>query len=220
MNALGRRLADCPLVILIVYTVPDDAEARGYAAWLERVDNPFFNARPGVAHYANWRLGAVVRGEAPGWDWFDFQGLAREEDLERVWFDRELDAFRAEWIRTWGYGRREPRLAEVLAHAYVMRPVGRPGSTAAAERASFVAGRGTPPVADTMFRVEAVLAKHFAAAPGATRPDGWCRPAVDAAPLGFDWVGLVADAAAAPAAANLVAAAERVAAPDRPTTRG
>jgi hypothetical protein len=100
----ARRLDGCPLVIFIAYTIPDDAEARGYADWLRRVDMPFFNGIPGVHHYANWRLTEILAGAPPVWDWFDFQGLAAEDDLERVWFDPGLDDFRANWLKLWGYG--------------------------------------------------------------------------------------------------------------------
>ena len=68
-----------PAVIFIAYTIPPDAEARGYAPWLREVDMPFFNAIPGTRHYANWRLTEVQTAPAPVWDWFDFQGLAAEE---------------------------------------------------------------------------------------------------------------------------------------------
>jgi hypothetical protein len=99
MPAPARLLADCPAVIFIAYTVPAEAVARGYADWLVRVDNPFFNAVPGTHHYANWRVERALGGTAPVWDWFDFQGLAAEADLERVWFDPGLDGFRREWLR-------------------------------------------------------------------------------------------------------------------------
>lgn len=224
MSEPSRRLADCPLVIFIAYTVPDDAVERGYCDWLERVDNPFFNGRPGVRHYANWRLDRILRGDAPGWDWFDFQGLAEEADLEDVWFDPGLDAFRAEWIRLWGYGPRDGRLAEVLAHSYLTRPVRRPGPIAAAERALFVAGDGEAPVGSATFRVDDVLAKHFAAgaraATGTTRPAGWRRPVSTGNPLGYDWVGLVGSDEEIPAGATLVAEAIRIAAPDRSGAQG
>ena len=220
MTEPSRRLADCPTVIFIAYTVPADAVERGYAEWLERVDNPFFNARPGVAHYANWRFGRILAGEAPGWDWFDFQGLAPDADLEHVWFDPGLDAFRSEWIRLWGYGPRDAALAEILAHSYVMRPAAPLGPIAAAERALFVAGRGAAPAGAAVFGVEAVLAKHFAAAPGTPRSADWCRPAATGNPLGWDWVGLVADESEVPADALFVAEAIRIAAPDRAAARG
>ncbi len=220
MTDPSRRLADCPLVIFIAYTLPADAGERGYAPWLERVDNPFFNSRPGVRHYANWRLGRVLSGTAPGWDWFDFEGLASAEDLESVWFDPALDDFRAEWIRLWGYGPRDARTASVLANSYVLRPAAPAGQVAAAERAVFVAGCGEAPAGGAIFQVTGVLPKHFAAPAGTPRPDDWCRPVADGNPLGFDWLGLVADIDAVPAAATVVAEAVRVAAPDRAVQKG
>jgi hypothetical protein len=129
----ARSLAGCPEVIFIVYCLPADAEGRGYADWLYRVDMPFFNAIPGVHHYANWRIADVLRGERPLWDWFDFQGLVSGTALESVWFNPDLDEFRANWVKLWGYGHADP--PPVLRHAYLMRsmtarPPDRPWSEA------------------------------------------------------------------------------------------
>lgn len=93
---MQRLLENCPAVIFIAYTVPQTAIAGGYADWLVTVDNPFFNAIPGTLHYANWRVEQARAGGPLAWDWFDFQGLAAEDDLEKVWFNPDLDAFRAE----------------------------------------------------------------------------------------------------------------------------
>ena len=57
----ARSLTGCQEVIFIAYCLPGDAEGRGYADWLRRVDMPFFNAIPGVHHYANWRVSEVLR---------------------------------------------------------------------------------------------------------------------------------------------------------------
>ena len=118
-----RTLASCPQVIFIVYCLGADAEGRGYAPWLREVDMPFFNAIPGVRHYANWRLSGMLEGAPPVWDWFDFQGLSSEDVLEGVWFHPDLDEFRTNWVKLWGYGMTDP--PPVLRHAYLMRQVGR-----------------------------------------------------------------------------------------------
>ena len=33
----------------------EDSNARGYEAWLQEIDNPFFNDIPGIRHYTNWK---------------------------------------------------------------------------------------------------------------------------------------------------------------------
>jgi hypothetical protein len=180
----SRMLADSPAVLLIVYSPGPGAEAGGYHPWLQAVDNPFFNAIPGVHHYANWKLEQLLHGEAPGYDYFDFQGLANASDLERVWFNPDLDHFRTEWIRKWGYAA-SPHPAQ--AYAFLMEPVG--AAIGAAEQfARITAGTGTPPSgADRCWRITETIRKHYAA--GATSPD-WRAPIAGHNPLGFDWVAI------------------------------
>ena len=75
---MDRRLSSCQQMVFIAYSVPADAEHRGYSDWLRRIDNPFFNAVQGMGHYANWRL----TGPAPfPWDYFDYMAIARTGDL-------------------------------------------------------------------------------------------------------------------------------------------
>jgi hypothetical protein len=205
----SRLLSDCPAVIFIAYTVGQDAVERGYCPWLVETDNPFFNAIPGVHHYANWRVEGVDKGGPLSWDWFDFQGLSSESELEQVWFNPDLDAFRKEWIRLWGYGKQEP--PPVLRHAYLMRPT-RPATGVPATTARLCGGRGPAPAgADQVFVVTEVLAKHFAGV-GA---QNWKWPAAQGNPLGLDWLALDYAPAAAPAPshADIVLASSLVAAP-------
>lgn len=209
-----RRLDGCPLVIFIAYTVGPEAEAKGYADWLKRVDMPFFNAIPGTRHYANWRLTEVLTDPAPAWDWFDFQGLGTEDALEGVWFHPDLDAFRTEWIRLWGYGSANP--PPVLRHAYAMRPVGPQVPASGARTATICGGTGAPPdegVADMMFRVDGILHKHFGGR-DETRP--WLSPAEAFNPLGLDWIAVVWGDGPPVPGASFAARAALVAAPNLP----
>ena len=206
------RLEECPAVIFLAYTVGPEAVAGGYADWLVRVDNPFFNAIPGTHHYANWRVDRVMAGAAPVWDWFDFQGLAAEDDLERVWFNPDLDGFRREWIRLWGYGRADP--PEVLRHAYLMRPAKPPKLGRAGPQMALDLGQGPlpeAPEADALFCIESVLRKHFTGAGG--RAEGWMRPAATGNPLGFDWMALRYGAGAATPGAAVTLETSLIAAP-------
>jgi hypothetical protein len=209
----ARTLDGCPLVIFIAYTVGAEAEAKGYADWLRRVDMPFFNAIPGTRHYANWRLTEVISEPPPAWDWFDFQGLAEERDLDRVWFNPDLDEFRANWLRLWGYGSDAP--PPVLRHSYAMRPVGPRRPAGGAATATLSGGTGALPAAgsaDLIFRVEATLHKHFG---GRDENRPWLTPAAEFNPLGLDWIAVGWDAPPPLPRATLAAKAELVAAPDR-----
>lgn len=217
-----RRLADCPLVLLIVYTPGAEAVARGYEPWLVRVDNPYFNAIPGIHHYANWKIDRVLRGGPLPYTYFDFQGIASEADLERVWFNRDLDSFRREWIRLWGYGAPEP--PPVQRNVYLMRPAVLPRDRRG-RFARILGGRGAPPDgADAAWRVEETVRKHFAIPGGVDR---WRVPAAEDNPLGLDWLALsyggdsaAFEAADVPDAATVAFTASLIAAPDMDRTPG
>ena len=43
-------------MVFLAYTPRSDNVLRGYEDFLRKVDNPFFNAQPGVAHYSNWKF--------------------------------------------------------------------------------------------------------------------------------------------------------------------
>jgi hypothetical protein len=97
----------CDLMLLIVYALPEDADARGYDDWLRRVDNPFFNAASCIAHYGNWKVAGGVNPFAPQTH-FDFLCLATEADFDPAWNDADLNAFRREWKRLWGLPEGHP----------------------------------------------------------------------------------------------------------------
>jgi hypothetical protein len=94
-------------MVLISYAVRADAAARGYDDWLRRVDNPFFNAAPQIAHYANWEVTGGANPFAPNTH-FDFVGMKSLDDLDAVWNDPQLNAFRLEWRKLWGLAEANP----------------------------------------------------------------------------------------------------------------
>lgn len=204
-------LEECPLVIFIAYRVPEDAEPRGYSQWLVDVDMPFFNAIPGTGHYANWRITRHLKGSEPVWDYFDFQGLQTEEDLERVWFNPDLDGFRKNWLALWGYGGGEA--PPVLRHAYLMRRIG--AATPRLDRQlTLSGGSGTVPegAGDVRWQVEGVLHKHFGGAGGGR----WLTPAAEGNPLGLDWLSVsYGRDGGTPQQAGFACTADLIAAPDR-----
>jgi hypothetical protein len=204
--AEGRDLGSCEAVILIVYSLPPDAIERGYEGWLGKEDNPFFNAIPGIHHYANWRVERTLGGEPPSWSHFDFLGMRRREDLEQAWFSPELDAFRRGWLKKWGY--RSASVSELLGHAYLMQRVATPpGVSRTAE--TFSLGRGDGP-ADAAWRVTHAVRKHYVAAM-AERTGPWLIPAAASNPLGFTWM-----TPGEATGADLVLATSRIAGPDAP----
>ncbi len=182
-----RPLSQSAHMIFIPYRLPAGAEARGYAPWLRKVDNPFFNAIPGIHHYANWRISHMLHGTAPGWDWFDFKGLTDPADLERVWFSPDLDAFRRKWLELWGYGGGMAERPDFLRYSYLFRRTHAgidPGPEAVV-----ACGKGTPPQADLVWQRIGHLPKHFAS-PDRDPSAPWLLETVTPDPLGFDWIAL------------------------------
>ncbi|MEW5420488.1 hypothetical protein [Amorphus sp. 3PC139-8] len=167
-------------MIFIVYNVGEHAVDAGYEPWLKETDNPFFNAIPGVRHYANWKL--VAPNPAP-FGWFDFMALDAHDSLERVWFNPDLDRFRSEWVRLWGYG---PAPHEMIRFSYWCT-CRRSDVSLAADGGWLVLGKGAAPGdIDVVWTVDGSLSKHFA---GVERADDWLMPAEKRNPLGYDWVG-------------------------------
>lgn len=207
---MTRPLFQSTHMIFIPYRLPQGAEDRGYAPWLQTVDNPFFNAIPGIHHYANWRVGQMLHGTAPDWDWFDFKGLTAESDLERVWFSPDLDAFRRKWLELWGYGagglsERPP----YLRYSYLFRRTHASGVEPGAE-AVITLGRGAAPTADLVWQRAGYLPKHFAAGGGRDPAAPWLLDTVTPDPLGFDWIAV----GAAEDAGDIAFTGLKVAAPD------
>ncbi len=179
-----RRLAASPAVLYIVYTPGADAEAKGYEPWLATVDNPFFNAIRGIHHYANWKLERVLTG-APPYDYFDLLGLVAEADLERVWFNHDLNQFRAKWVRLWGYGLAKP--PPIQANAYLMRPVSR-SNRPATRFARVIGGTGAPPAGvDIAWLVAETIRKHYATGP---KGGPWRVTSDQDNPMGLDWLAM------------------------------
>lgn len=88
-------------MLLIAYSVRPGSEERGYESWLRDVDNPFFNAAPGFAHYSNWKVAGGTNLFAPHL-YFDFVGMRGADDFDAVWNGAEVNEFRREWRRLWG----------------------------------------------------------------------------------------------------------------------
>lgn len=94
-------------MLLITYSVRADSAARGYEEWLRKVDNPFFNAAEGFAHYGNWKLAGGKNHFAPH-VYFDFVGLRDRASFDVVWNGAAVNEFRREWRRLWGVESADP----------------------------------------------------------------------------------------------------------------
>ncbi|KKW91296.1 MULTISPECIES: hypothetical protein [Sphingobium] len=89
------------LICFLPYTPRSDSEERGYEQWLQDVDNPFFNSRPPVHHYTNWRV-AGGPTEAFPYTHFDFLLIEPGKTADDVWTDGPLAEFAANWVKLWG----------------------------------------------------------------------------------------------------------------------
>ena len=184
MHFEERTLGSCPALVFITYTPGPGAEARGYEQWLRDLDNPFFNAIPGIRHYANWQIERVLAGAPLGYGYLDFQGLEAPEDLERVWFNPDLDRFRHEWVKLWGYEGAQP--SPLFAYALLMRKV-QDTERGGTRYARITGGNGEAPRGfDLAWQAEEAIHKHFA---GPTEGP-WRQSAAAFNPLGIDWIGL------------------------------
>lgn len=122
-------------ILFLTYTPRSDSEERGYGPWLRKVDNPFFNSVPGIAHYTNWK---VVKGgsEANPWTYFDFLRLEDGVTFETVWGNADLSKFAAGWTKLWG---REPDATDMAINYQVhMATLLKPGNLDTAQLTAVV----------------------------------------------------------------------------------
>lgn len=94
------------LMVFLPYTPRSDSDARGYDQWLRDVDNPFFNAVPGILHYSNWRVNAPTPGQMSH---FDFMYLDPAL-ADSVWANPDVIAFAGLWTEQWGS---DPKAADL-----------------------------------------------------------------------------------------------------------
>ncbi len=150
---------DHDVMIFLSYTLPKEAEPRGYEKWLREVDNPFFNAIPGVKRYENWKI-MEAHGSVLAFTHFDFLYLQSEADLERVWFNQDLDNFRKGWIAKWGYGDTGRMPSQVNAYGYLTRREGPPAVT----KGTWLA-MSTDATIGEAWRIAERVRKHYAIGP-------------------------------------------------------
>lgn len=87
--------------LLLTYTPRRGVDLDAYHQWLREVDNPFFNSRPVVRRYVNYRVVEPVLGQE-GFTHFDLLEIEGDGGPASVFGDAEIDAFAREWVRLWG----------------------------------------------------------------------------------------------------------------------
>ncbi|QGN53977.1 hypothetical protein [Novosphingobium sp. Gsoil 351] len=88
-------------VLLLTYTPRSDVDLDAYHSWLREVDNPFFNGRPAVHRYVNYRVtGAVLGSER--FTHFDLLEIEGSGGAGAVFGDPEIARFARDWVRLWG----------------------------------------------------------------------------------------------------------------------
>ena len=87
-------------MLLLTYTPREDIDLREYHEWLRNVDNPFFNSRPGVKHYTNWRVVEHKLGSC-SFTHFDLLHIEDLNSFEKVFGDKAVEDFAKGWVRKW-----------------------------------------------------------------------------------------------------------------------
>jgi hypothetical protein len=87
--------------LLLTYTPRADADLDTYHRWLREVDNPFFNSRPVVHRYVNYKVAAPVLG-AEEFTHFDILEIEGDGGPDSVFGDAEISEFARNWVRLWG----------------------------------------------------------------------------------------------------------------------
>jgi hypothetical protein len=87
--------------LLLTYTPRDGTNLDEYHDWLRQVDNPFFNSRPAVRRYVNWRVTDSRLGRAD-FTHFDLLEIEGDGGFDSVFGDAQIVAFARDWVRLWG----------------------------------------------------------------------------------------------------------------------
>jgi hypothetical protein len=88
-------------LLLLGYDVREGVDRGEYEQWLRDVDCPFWNARPGVARYENWKVAEEKVGKL-GFPYFDLIWLEDGASFESVFGQPEVQEFAAGWVQRWG----------------------------------------------------------------------------------------------------------------------
>lgn len=114
------------VALLLTYTPREGTNLADYHEWLQRVDNPFFNSRPPVRRYVNWRVVESKVGSAD-FTHFDLLEIDGDGGFESVFGDERIVQFAQNWVRQWGRVP-DPEAADQSPnyHVYVCEAVAAP----------------------------------------------------------------------------------------------
>lgn len=112
--------------LLLTYTPRADVDLAAYHDWLRLTDNPFFNSRPAVRRYVNYRVERSMMGEA-GFTHFDLLEIEAGDETA-VFGDPEIAAFARAWVEQWGANPADPG-DPVNYHVHICRTVAAPENT-------------------------------------------------------------------------------------------
>jgi hypothetical protein len=112
--------------LLLTYTPRAGTNLDDYHEWLRQVDNPFFNGRPAVRRYENWRVVEPKLGVA-SFTHFDLLELHGSDGFEAVFGDPVIVDFAENWVRLWGQ-QSDPRHPDqsMNYHVYLCERVAAP----------------------------------------------------------------------------------------------
>lgn len=115
------------IALLLTYTPRDGTRLDEYHQWLSEVDNPFFNGRPAVRRYVNWRVVDSKLGRAP-FTHFDLLEIEGNGGFDAVFGDPEIASFARNWVARWGRVP-DPDAADQTEnyHVYVCEQIAAPG---------------------------------------------------------------------------------------------
>lgn len=98
-------------LLFLTYIPRADVDERGYEPWVRDIDNAFFNAVPGIAHYSNWKVAQPLLGRTE-FSHFDLLFLEKPDGFAEVFGREEVSQFAHAWVDRWGAAPESPTLAD------------------------------------------------------------------------------------------------------------
>lgn len=126
-----------PLMLQIVYTPREDANARGYEDWLREVDAPFFNSVEGILHYSNWKIIDSPVGECP-FTHFDLMFIEPGSiGSDKIFANPVVAEFASGWNDLWGTAP-DGSFADSGVEVYRCRLIAEPAVTTRTNHVAFI----------------------------------------------------------------------------------
>jgi hypothetical protein len=88
-------------LVVLTYDIRPGLDRDEYEQWLRDVDCPFWNDRPGIARYENWKVAENKIGDS-GFPYFDLIWLKEGATFEEVYGEPAAAEFATNWVKRWG----------------------------------------------------------------------------------------------------------------------